>query len=273
MATSEQQTQQAPRVAGRINFNRTWEAGRLFWLPFKTQAGAVGLGITGANRAKSRTANAPEDLRVLAGMTDLDASLVTISDDSDRAVWSSDDTLIKQQFGQRLRSRNQLFYKPPFLLREDGHVKADVLPQGGELGGNLVFLCDPVEGRRQIVTIPESAYPFDLVTPINLAGGANELKPLETRPSQERHTLLWGAGSDLRAVSLRIRGAGEDTFMEDFVPIWAVCADPHEDSQIITQLWPRPYYLPPGASLKIEVLNPAAGMEANGHIYFKCARW
>lgn len=315
MSTQESKINNGGRVAGRIDFPRRWEAARLYWLAMRTPANVVGLGLTGTgNRATATTPVLQEDVRILAGVTDLDASLVSMKDASERAIFSNDDTLIKQFFGKRLLSRNLLHHRPPFLLKRGNHITADALGAGGETDGQLIFLCDPVNARKQVVEIPEDAYPFSMVLSAGLAGTANEVKRVETQINRSRSTLVWGAGSDLRNVSIRIRDAEGEYWMNDPIPIWAVCGDPSTisagsnlssvpvsfadlaavqtylttlragietrldeieagESQIITQLWPRPYLIPPGGSLQVEFTNPATGMESNGNIYFNCARW
>lgn len=267
-------------VAGRNNFARRWETGRLFWFPARIADGTVGLGLTGNDgvRFPSVTLPALEDLSVLAGTTDLEASFLTMRDASERA-FSNADVQIRQVFGKRQLTRNYKYFRPPFLIKKNNHLLFDVLNQGAEVGGNLVLMSDPVNAPRKVVEIPAHAYPFHLVHSLALAGIANERKTLETTPTRQAWTLLWGAGTNISVISVRVRDAEGEWWMNDPVPLWAFAAftpftaDPRTMGQVITQLWPRAYLIPPGGALQIEATNPAAGMEAGGEIYFDAVRW
>jgi hypothetical protein len=86
---------------------------------------------------------------------------------------------------------------------------------------------------------------------------------VQTAADQAHDTLVWGGACDLTGVSIRITDDAGNAWMRALAPVWSVFA--MASGQIITQFWNRPYLIPKGGVLTIDVYQ-SASLEANGVI-------
>lgn len=245
-------------------------AGRLFYIA-TLSAGAVGSGLTGVagERKGSATRAAKEDLRVLAGITDLLTSKVTARDLSGAVILTNGDVLIRNLFGKNANAKPWMYWTPPLSIKEGNGIEVDTLNVGGETGGTLVMVADPVKALR--TSLPDDlGYPFRMLVSLGLTGVANEEFQRETVADQKYHTIFWGAATDISASKLRITDPEGQPWSTDFLPIWSYCGLP--TGQVYYNRWPRPYFCKAGGALAVEVKNAAVGPESNGFITFFCSR-
>lgn len=247
-----------------------------YWLPLP-------IGLTGlAGERKQVLSNeAPRDLLIVGGSTDLMTSKVRFGDYRIASLGDSGGLRMREEVpilsvgGKRDSAVPVRRWPSAYRLQKQNRIRGDVLNVGPESRGHFVLACEPLEVEEYPIRPERSAGQnmFYFTLQSNFTSTALE----QTAARSERYEwdlLIIGAYTDSTAASTGVRITDHLDRQwcppADFIPLWALCG--RAASQLPLLRWHEPYFMPRGSVIYANFRNAvtADAPEASRSITFEC---
>jgi hypothetical protein len=210
------------------------------------------------------------DLEIIGAVMDLESVQGQFTIDK-RPIFSSENIPLAMYFGKPDGPKPIIWHQPTTPLASRQRIRADLINTNGEGEGTLVFIC-----RQLGVSAPMSQALMDyqgqgspdvVVIDSGFTGTALNDTKQNSSPRTNEDFIWKTLHTDLQGASVRIVGIDGRSWMDDFVPLWAIAG--RATSVLPNQTIQPQCFIPAEASIKFEFKNVGVGgvAEASGKVY------
>jgi len=200
-------------------------------------------------------------LEIIGGVTDLESAEAQFTLDK-RPLFSSENIPLVTKFGKPDGPKPIFRYQPPAHLNHRQRIRADILNVGGEGAGTFVFICRQVgiEGPmvQALMDYQGQGAEDTIVLDSKFAGTALNDITLNTTPVVDDDFIWKTLHTNLAGdASVRIGGIDGRSWMDEFVPLWALAG--RANSVLPNQTVDPLCFIPAGYQVSIEFKNEGVG--------------
>jgi hypothetical protein len=185
-----------------------------------------------------------------------------------KSIWSDTRVPLPMLCGKPDGPKPILWLDRPLTVSQGLVIQADLLNDGGEPAGTLVYVCRVKGVNSPRVSVPEGIGIEEIITiDSGFTATADERKRVATNLIDE-DMLLYALHTNLDSATLNVIGIDGVPWNEDPVPTWALAG--RAGSTLPVPRLRKPYLIPAGYKIVVEFIN--VGAEAAGQLYVRGLR-